>query len=198
MGQVWSNSLKVFLIHNINEGKSEFLDKSLLTFDLWRWVDLAQNLISSLELSGVPLCQVWSKSVKDILSYRVKDVKIEFIDLWPFTLGGSGPKSNQFLGTWGTTGPSLIKIRPRILELSRKRKKHFYIEFIDLSPLTLGGSGPKSNQFVGTSWGITGPSLIKIRPGILELSRKRRIRTDGQPENKFHVLYTGSQLFVKT
>ena len=70
MYQVWWKSTQKFLRFRVNEVKNSIFRPSSLTFDLWRWADLAQNLISS-STPGVP-------------------------NLWPLTLGGSRPKSNQF------------------------------------------------------------------------------------------------------
>ena len=59
----------------------------------------------------------------------------------------------------------------------------------------LGGSRPKSNQFIYSWWWTPVPSLMKFHQVILELSRKQKIlteilteirtdgRTDGQPGN---------------
>ena len=95
--------------------------------DLCRWADLAQNLISSSTPGGAPLYQVWWKSTQGFLRFRVNEGKIayldQFVDLWPLTLGGSRPKSNQFIYSWWCTPvPSLMKFHQVILELSRKQK----------------------------------------------------------------------------
>ena len=67
-----------------------------LTFDPWRWADLAQNLISSSTPGGVPLYQVWWKSTQGFLRFRVNEGKIAYLDQirWPLTLdvGRISPK----------------------------------------------------------------------------------------------------------
>ena len=101
-------------------GKNNIFSTSSLTFDLWRWADLAQNSISSSTPHGAPLCQVWWKSTQGFLRYRVYEVKIAYLDqvYWPLTLGGSRPKSNQFIySSWCIPGPSMIKIHQGVLEI---------------------------------------------------------------------------------
>ena len=108
-------------------GKNCIFTPSSLTFDLWRWADLAQNLISSSTPHGAPLCQVWWKSTQGFLRYRVYEVKIAYLDQvhWPLTLGGSRPNSNQFIySSWCTPVPSLMKIHPGVLEISCLRGKN--------------------------------------------------------------------------
>ena len=61
-------------------GKNSIFRPSLLTFDLWPWADLAQNLITSSNHHGAPLCQVWWKSTQGFLRYRVYGVKIAYFD----------------------------------------------------------------------------------------------------------------------
>ena len=96
-------------------GKNSIFIRSSLTFDPWRWADLAQNLISSSTPGGAGLYQVWWKSTQGFLRFR--------INLWPLTLGGSHPKSNQLIVTSNLTfWPSLMKFHQVILELSRKQK----------------------------------------------------------------------------
>ena len=67
-----------------------------MTFDLCRWADLAQNLISSSTPGGAPMYQVWWKSTQGFLRYRVNEVKIVYLDQvhWPLTfdLGRISPK----------------------------------------------------------------------------------------------------------
>ena len=66
------------------------------TFDLWPWVDLGKNLISSSTPGSAPLYQVWWKSTQGFLRYCVNDVKIAYFDQvhWPLTfdLGRISPK----------------------------------------------------------------------------------------------------------
>ena len=79
-------------------------------------------LISSSTLGGAPLYQVWWKSTQGFLRFRVNEVKIAYLDQvhWPLTLGGSRPKSNQFIySRWCTPVPSLMKIHPGVLEILR-------------------------------------------------------------------------------
>ena len=115
------------------------------TFDLWPWADLAQNLISSSTPGGASMYQVWWKSTQGFLRFRVNEVKIAYWDQvhCPLTLGGSRPKSNQFIYSRGCT-PSIL--RPS---------------------LTLGGSRPKSNQFIYSRGCTPVPSLMKIHPEVL-------------------------------
>ena len=40
-------------------GKNSIFRQSSLTIDLWPWVDLTQNLITSSTCHGAPLGQVW-------------------------------------------------------------------------------------------------------------------------------------------
>ena len=89
-------------------------------------MDLAQILISSSTPNGAPLCQGWWKSTQGFLRYRVYEVKIAYLDQvhWPLTLGGSRPKSNQFIySSWCTPVPSLMKIHQGVLEISCLRGK---------------------------------------------------------------------------
>ena len=111
----------VLEISRLKRGKNNILRPSSLTFDLWRWADQAQNLISSSTPGGAPLYQVWWKSTQRFLIFRVNEVKIAYLDQvhWPLTLGGSRPKSNQFIYSgWCTPVPSLMKIHPGVLPSS--------------------------------------------------------------------------------
>ena len=136
----------------------------------WPLADLAQNLIGSSNHHGAPLCQVWWKSTQGFLRYRVYGVKIAYFDqvYWPLTLGGSRPKSNQFIySSWCTLVLSLMKIHQGVLEISCLRGKN---SIFRPSLLTFGGSHPKSNQFIYSSWCTPVPSLMKIHQGVLEIS----------------------------
>ena len=69
-------------------GKNSIFRLSSLTFDLWRWADLVQNLISSYS-HGTPLCQVWWNSTEGFLRYCLQIKNSIFrqslltFDLWP-------------------------------------------------------------------------------------------------------------------
>ena len=117
--------------------------------DLWTLANLAQNLISSSTPGGVSMYQVWWKSTQGFLRFRVNEVKIAYLYQvhWPLTLdvGGSRPKSNQFIYSWWCTPvPSLMKFHQVILELSHKRGKIAYLDQVHW-PLTLdiGRISPK-------------------------------------------------------
>ena len=128
---------------------------------------------------------MWWKSTQGFLRYRVYEVKIAYLDQvhWPLTLSGSRPKSNQFIySSWCTPVPSLMKIHPGVLEISCLEVKIAYLDQV-YWPLTLGGSRPKSNQFIYSSWCIPGSSMIKIHQGVLEISCLRDSRTDGRTED---------------
>ena len=104
-----------------SRGENSIFRPISLTFDLCRWADLAQNLISSSTPGVAPLYQVWWKSTKGFLRFCVNEVKITYLDQvhWPLTFGGSRPKSNQFIYlSWCTPGPSMITIHPGVLEIS--------------------------------------------------------------------------------
>ena len=62
------------------------------------------------------MCQVWWKSTQGFLRFRGNEVKIAYLDQvhWPMALGGSRPKSNQFIySSWCTPGPSMGFLRFR-------------------------------------------------------------------------------------
>ena len=112
------------------------------------------------------------KSTKGFLRFRVNEVKRAYLDQvhWPLTLGRSRPKSNQFIySSWCTTVPSLMKIHPGVLEILCYKVNIAYLDQVHW-PLMLGGSRPKSNQFIYSSWCTPVPSLMKIHPGVLEIS----------------------------
>ena len=95
--QFWWKSTQGFLRYRVNEVKIVLIFRlSSMTFDLWPWADLAQNLISSSTPHGAPLCQVWWKSTQGFLRYCVNEVKIAYLDqvYWPLTfdLGRILPK----------------------------------------------------------------------------------------------------------
>ena len=77
-------------------GENSIFRPISLTFDPWRWMDLAQNLINSSTPGGAPLYQVWWKSTQGFLRFRVNEVKIAYLDQihWPLTLdvGRISPK----------------------------------------------------------------------------------------------------------
>ena len=130
-----------------------------MTFDLWCWADLAQNLISSSTPGDAPLYQVWWKSTHRFLRFHVNEVKIayiytKFIDLWPLMLGGSRPKSNQFIYSgWCTPVPKFDENPPKGFLRFRvlNEVKIAYFDQVHW-PLILGGSRPKSNQFIYSWW----------------------------------------------
>ena len=148
--------------------KNSIFIPSSLTFDPWHWADLYQNLFSSSTPGGALLYQVWWKSTQRFLRFRVNEVKIAYLDQvhWPLTLGGSRPKSNQFIYSgWGTPVPSLMKIHPGVLEISRKRDKNSIFipsslssdpwHWADLSQNLISSSTPGSAPLYQVWWKST-------------------------------------------
>ena len=118
--QVWWKSTQGFLRFRVNEGKIAYLDQVHwpLTLDVG-WIS-PQNLISSSTPGGAPLYQVWWKSTRGSWDFALTSVKNSIFRPNSLTLGGSRPKSNQFIDSWWYTPvPSLMKIHPGVLEISR-------------------------------------------------------------------------------
>ena len=120
-----SNMIPCHLIYNANGPPITLSYRPISpTAYLWplTWADLAQNLISSSTPGGATLYQVWWKSTQGFLRFRINEVKIAYLDQvhWPLTFGGSRQKSNKFIYSWWCTHvPSLMKIHPGVLEISR-------------------------------------------------------------------------------
>ena len=155
-------------------GKNSIFRVSSLTFDLWRWADLIQNLISSYSPQGTPLCQVWWKSTKGFLRYSLQIKNSIFkqslltFDLWPwadlaqYLLSSSTPRGAPLCQVWWKSTQGFLRYRVY-------QAKWAYFDQV-YWPLTLGGSRPKSNQFIYSSWCTPVSSLMKIHPGVLEIS----------------------------
>ena len=161
-----------------------------MTFELWRWADLAQNLISSSTPGGAPLYQVWWKSTQRFLRFRVNEVKIAYLIIiiiinYFYNAHNTlqGMSLWHITNAWTKRSAVCLSRNERIFPIlwsANDADRHFcatnfsiVTKFIDLWPLTLGGSRPKSNQFIYSGWGTPVPSLMKIHPGVLEISRKR-------------------------
>ena len=184
MYQVWWKSTQGFLRFRVNEVKRADLDQVHWPLTLGRSRPKSNQFIYSSWCTPVPSLMKIHLGVLEISRLRAKNSIFRPSSL-TFDLGwnlaqnlcsSSTPHGAPLCQVWWKSTQGFLRYRVYEVKIAYLDQVYW--------PLTLGGSRPKSNQFIYSSWCIPGPSMIKIHQGVLEISCLRDSRTDGRTTQK--------------
>ena len=140
-----------------------FLDNALsifrprsLTFDLSS-LHLSRNISTTVKNHWTFFDEVTCKNS----IFRIFLVHWPWLDLAQILISSSTPHGAPLCQVWWKSIQGFLRYRVNEVKIAYLDQVYW--------PLTLGGSRPKSNHFVYSSWCTPVPSLMKIHPGVLEI-----------------------------